>query len=34
MNTDFDKLVEGMAVRYAEEEGDAGPQASWVRIVE
>jgi ribosomal subunit interface protein len=34
MNRDFAKLEEGMAVNYGEEEGDAGPQASWVRVVD
>lgn len=34
MNMDFDKLEEGMEVRYSEEEGDAGPQASWVRVID
>lgn len=34
MNMDFDALEVGMEVRYAETEGDAGPQASGVRIVD
>jgi cold shock CspA family protein len=31
---DFDKLKEGMAVHYSQEQGDAGPQASWVRVAD
>ncbi len=34
MNTDFDSLTEGQAVHYAKEEGDFGPQASWVRVID
>ena len=34
MNMDFDKIEEGMAVHYSEEEGDAGLQASWVRVID
>jgi ribosomal subunit interface protein len=33
VNADFDKLEEGMEVRFAEEQGDAGPQASSVQLV-
>ena len=34
INIDFDKLEVGMEVHYSEEEGDAGPQASRVQIVD
>ena len=34
MNMAFDKLKVGMEVHYSEEQGDAGPQASWVRVVD
>jgi ribosome-associated translation inhibitor RaiA len=34
LNMDFANLKEGMAVHYASEQGDAGPQASWVRVVD
>ncbi|MCK4839347.1 MAG: cold shock domain-containing protein, partial [Desulfobulbaceae bacterium] len=34
MNMDFDKLEEGMEVSYSDEEGDAGPQARWVRVID
>ncbi|HEY8519254.1 MAG TPA: HPF/RaiA family ribosome-associated protein [Gammaproteobacteria bacterium] len=33
VNADFDKLEPGMEVRFAEEEGDEGPQASSVHVV-
>ncbi len=33
-DADFDKLEEGMKVSYSEEEGDDGPQATWVRLAE
>lgn len=33
VNFDFDKLEAGMEVRFAEEQGDAGPQASSVQLV-
>ena len=33
LEADFDKLAEGMEVRFNEEEGDHGPQASTVRLV-
>jgi cold shock CspA family protein len=33
LEADFDKLEEGMEVRFSEEEGDHGPQASTVRLV-
>jgi cold shock CspA family protein len=32
LNADFDKLREGTSVRYVEEAGDKGPQASSVRV--
>ena len=33
LNADFDKLKVGAEVRFVEEEGDKGPQASTVRVV-
>ena len=33
LNADFDKLQVGDTVRFAEEEGDEGPQASTVKVV-
>lgn len=33
LNDDFDRLTVGTGVRYAEEEGDKGPQATSVKIV-
>lgn len=30
----FEKLKEGSAVEFGQEEGDKGPQATWVRLVE
>ena len=33
LNADFDKLEIGMEVRFAEEEGDDGPQASSLRLI-
>lgn len=33
LNTDFDKLDVGHEVRFEEEDGDLGPQASTVRVV-
>jgi cold shock CspA family protein len=33
LNADFDKLEIGTEVRFAEEEGDQGPQASTVKVV-
>lgn len=33
INADFDSLEEGDAVRFDEEPGDAGPQASTVRVI-
>jgi cold shock CspA family protein len=33
LNADFDKLEVGAEVRFAEEEGDRGPQASTVKVV-
>ena len=30
----FEKLTEGLAVEFGQEEGDQGPQASWVQVVE
>jgi len=30
----FEKLKEGIAVEFGQEEGDKGPQATWVRVVE
>ena len=33
VNSDFDKLEVGMEVRFAEEQGDAGPQASSVQLI-
>lgn len=33
LEADFDKLAVGMEVRFAEEAGDRGPQASTVRLV-
>jgi cold shock CspA family protein len=34
VNEEFDNIVEGSTVNYFEEEGDKGPQASTVRIIE
>lgn len=33
LNADFDKLESGMEVRFSEEQGDKGPQASTVHLV-
>ena len=33
LNADFDRLEEGMEVRFVEEQGEEGPQASSVRLV-
>ena len=33
LNADFDKLETGMEVRFTEEQGDEGPQASTVQLV-
>lgn len=33
LDTDFDKLQEGDKVRFAEEQGDKGPQASTVKLI-
>ena len=33
INNDFDKLEAGASVRFSEEDGDEGPQASTVRVV-
>lgn len=33
LDTDFDRLTEGMEVRFDEERGDEGPQASTVHLV-
>jgi ribosomal subunit interface protein len=30
----FEHLAEGVAVEYGQEEGDQGPQATWVQVVE
>jgi|UniRef100_A0A7C3UWZ6 cold shock CspA family protein len=30
----FEKLKEGVAVEFGQEEGDKGPQATWVQVVE
>lgn len=30
----FEKLAEGLAVEFGQEEGDKGPQASWVLVIE
>lgn len=32
-NRAFDELEVGMAVHYGEEAGEAGPQATWVRVI-
>ncbi len=31
---DFEKLAEGMQVEFAQEKGEKGPQATWVRVAE
>lgn len=33
VDTDFDQLAEGMNVRFSEEEGDKGPQASTLKLI-
>jgi cold shock CspA family protein len=33
LGTDFDKLAVGIEVRFEEEQGERGPQASTVRLI-